>query len=168
MAGIIFRTGAALSLAAAASMAATPALARDRGWGGGWGHRHHDGDGFGDFLTGVLVIGGIAAVASAVANSHKDRNEPPPQRYPDRAYPADERGADYGADNRPEWRAGQGINAAVNRCMDAVETGRDRVDSVDAVSRQGDGWRIDGRMEGDRPFTCAIDSDGGVRDVHVG
>lgn len=166
MTRILFRTGAALSLAAAAAMAATPALARDRGWYGGWGHHHHD-DGFGDFLTGVLIIGGIAAVASAAANSHKDRSQPVPQPYPDRTEPGDEPRADYGADNRPVWRAGQGIDAAVNHCMDAVETGRNRVDSVDSVSREGDGWRIDGRMEGDRAFTCAIAADGGVRNVHV-
>lgn len=166
MSGIFFRTGAALSLAAAATMAATPALARDRGWGGGWGHRHHDTD-FGDVLAGVLIIGGIAAIASAASKPDRSRDDPPPQPYPDRAYPADERGADYAADNRPVWRAGQGIDAAVNHCMDAVETGRERVDSVDSVSRDGDGWRIDGRMAGNGNFTCAIGADGAVRDAHV-
>ena len=118
------RLSAAVALAAAATMAATPAfsaqlpkpaapvapmvqvqaddgavLNHSRGWGRhpGYGryHRNRGGIDGGDVLAGVLILGGIAAVAAAASNANKDRD------YRDRDYRQD----DYRyRQSQPEYR----------------------------------------------------------------
>lgn len=167
------RAAAALSAVAAASLMATPAMARGwgGGWGGGWGHR--DRVDAGDILAGVLVIGTIAAVASAASKASKAKQDAsyPEPRYDDRY---EQRGdsqrdrADYGrADDRPEWGERGGINAAMNRCVDEVSRGDGEVDQVDSVNRTGDDWKITGRMSGGGDFSCIIDRDGRIRNVNI-
>lgn len=167
------RPAAALALAAALSLSATPAMAR------GWGHRHHDRGGVdaGDIFAGLLVIGGIAAIASAAGKKNKPAREGD-YRYPDdRAGPEEttegtwrQPQADYGrpGDDRgaPGYRMGGNLDAAVDQCAAEVERGDRRVDGVDAVNRDGEGWRVEGRVDG-RPFTCSVDGDGRVRGVSV-
>ena len=64
------RFAAALAAAAALALSATPALAQVWGWGGGgWGHHHRDRVDAGDVIAGILIIGGIAAIASAASKS---------------------------------------------------------------------------------------------------
>lgn len=164
-----FSRGAAmLASAAALSMAATPALARDRwggGWGGGWG-RHHDRVDAGDIFAGILIIGGIAAIASAASKSSKNR------RDDDRRYPEDRdyRGGDYReAPARDAYGAGYSgeMNDAVNRCIDEVNRGQVRVDSIDAAERDGNGWRVRGRAGANSQFSCAIDGEGRIRQVSI-
>lgn len=53
---------------------------RHGGWGGGYGgwggyRHHHHGDGIdgGDVLAGILILGGIAAIATAASNNSRDR-----------------------------------------------------------------------------------------------
>ena len=71
-------------MAAMLMASTTPAMARP-GWGGGWGghgggyrgfggygHYHHGGDGFGNFLLGAIVAGGIVAVASSASRSDRE------------------------------------------------------------------------------------------------
>ncbi len=165
----LFRIGGAFATAATLSLSAAPALARSGvyigsgwGWGGGWGHhRHHDD--LGDILAGVLIVGGIAAVASAAANADRNRHAPP-YRYP--GAPDARRGANYG-DGRPEWRPGGSIDAAVDRCVGEVERGDAQVGEVERVNRDGDGWRIDGRLRSGQPFGCVIDAGGHIRNVNV-
>ncbi len=172
------RTAAVLAGAAALSMLATPALARDRGWGGGWGggygRHHNDGVSAGDVLAGVLIIGGIAAIASA-ASKNKQRTQAPEYRDPEYRGP-DYRGPDYRGndardygqgDERPEWRDGAGIDTAVNRCVDEVSRGDSRADRVESVNRDGDGWRVQGRTASGGTFACAIDGDGRIRTVNI-
>lgn len=50
----------------------------------GWrlGRHHHDRVDAGDVLAGILIIGGIAAIASAASNNKQKRAEPE-YRYPD-------------------------------------------------------------------------------------
>lgn len=156
------RTAAALSAAAILSMTASPAFAR--GWGG---HRHHrDRIDAGDVIAGVLILGGIAAIASAAGkakNERRDRGEPYPQ--PDPRYSRD--GA---RDDRPEWNDGRnyqgGLNGAVDRCVDEVERGNARVETVDSAMRDGDGWRVEGKAGGG-DFSCSIDRDGRIRNLRV-
>ena len=163
------RTAAMLAAAAALSLSATPAMAR------GW-HRHHDRGGLdaGDVFGGLLIIGGVAAIASAVSKSNKDRQARENADYPDQAryddeYYRDARGADYGRDDYREppassWRSGVSVDAAVDACVGEVE--RDRsIDSVDSVNRQGEGWRISGRVRDGADFSCSVDGSGRVRDV---
>lgn len=172
------RITAALASVAAFSMAATPAMAQGWGWGGGWGghhYRHRDRVDAGDILTGILIIGGIAAIASAASNSSKnDRRRVEERRYPDQEYPR-QRSADYGQDNRPEWRersgngsaSGVNIDDAVNACIDEVARGSARVEAVDQVNREGQGWRVQGKTIKGGDFACAVDGSGRVRDVSV-
>ena len=156
---------AAISAAAAAfSLAATPAAAHGDRWG-----RHRDGVSAGDVLAGVLIIGGIAAIASAASKSNRDR-EVRDTRYRE-PYPQDR------YDYRPEYREsrpepgsyqGSGIDNAVNMCVDQVERGDTRVGSVDNASRRADGWRISGQLDAGGGFSCWIDNDGRIRDVNLG
>jgi hypothetical protein len=167
------RFAAVLASAAALSMTATPAMAQ--GWGG-WGRHHHrDRVDAGDVLTGILIIGGIAAIASAASNSNKrdrDRRRDDDRRYPDQQYPRDSN-AGYGQDSRPEWRegerasAGSGIDGAVNACIDEVASGSARVDGVDNVNREGKGWRVQGRTIKGGTFVCSVDQSGRVSEVSV-
>ena len=122
--------------------------------------RYRDRIDAGDVLAGVLIIGGIAAIANAAAKS--DRNE----RYRER----DER---Y---DRPDYResrdsrrsdGARGIDRAVEICVAEIE--RDvRIDTVDRVDRDGEGWRVAGTIfNGDR-FTCEIGADGRIERVDYG
>ena len=167
------RLAAVLLSAAAFSMTATPAIAQ--GWGG-WGRHHHrDRVDAGDVLTGILIIGGIAAIASAASNSNKrerDRRRDDDRRYPDQQYPRDSN-AGYGQDNRPEWReresnaASGGIDGAVNACIDEVASGSARVDDIDNVNREGKGWRVQGQTIKGGTFVCSVDQSGRVTEVSV-
>lgn len=166
-------------------------VAQDRGWGSGgwgnsgwggrgWGRNHHDGIDGGDVLAGVLILGTIAAVASAASKSKRDRdnngvvtgrdidgeydggyNGPRNNgRYGD--VPPPSRGSDKG-----DWGRNRSIDGAVDTCVGEVERGSARVDTVDAVARDGQGWRVSGRTRGNEPFSCSVDAEGRVRDLNV-
>jgi hypothetical protein len=149
--------------AAALSLAATPAEAR------GWHRYHHDHDGIsaGDVIAGALIIGGIAAIASAASKSNRNRerydNPPPPPapRYRDDSY-------DYSVSPPASDYQTGGINDAVNICVDQVERGDARVASVDNASRRADGWRVSGQLSAGGGFNCWIDNDGRIRRVDFG
>ena len=183
-------------------MAATPALARDRSWGGydeggHWG-RHHDRVDAGDIFAGVLILGGIAAIASAASNSSKAKRERsrdyqypdqsyPRQSYPRQSYPQGDSSADYGNETRPDYDesrddprgetrwdpsgevSGQsrGLDRAVDRCASEVERDDRRIDMIEEVAREGDGWRVTGRITGGDNFECTVDRDGQVRDTKL-
>lgn len=161
---------------------ATPIDAGSLGWNAdsdkaeGWrryrGHRRHRGgiDG-GDVLAGILVIGGIAAIASAASNSNRDR------RYEDRDYRSEN--PRYEAprydDRRDESRNDRGtgdMESAINACSSAAErqAGRDaRVDAIESVARDGAGWRVEGQLANSdqRTFLCGA-TDGRVDFVQIG
>ncbi|MEE4201834.1 hypothetical protein [Erythrobacter sp.] len=132
-----------------------------RGWRGGW--RRHRGIRGGDILAGAIILGGIAAVASAANNRRRDRDVVIVER--DRV-----RDRDY--DYRPERRntrrstdSGSGIDNAVSRCLNEIE--RDvRVDSVDGASRVARGWIVTGTLFNGEGFACEIDNSGRVSDIN--
>lgn len=193
----MLRSRAAVSLAALAAFAATatPVVAHGRGdWRGDWrGHRHYRGGGIdgGDLLAGLLVVGGVAAIASAVSKDNADRRaaEPAPYRYPggpaagevsddDAGYdpppPADGRstapypggpvgGEDHGADAA----IGGSLGMAVDACEAELERGGNRVDAINAVRRMGERYSVEGRLQDGRPFACSIDGEGHIRSVAV-
>lgn len=173
MQGKFRKSAAALALLASVSMASTPAMARGWGgwgWGGGWGGRHDRVDA-GDVITGILIIGGIAAIASAASDSGKRTRDRDRREREDRDWRGEDReeSRSYGDDDRrPEWREGSGINAAVERCVSEIERGSAQVDGVEAVNKQGDGWRVEGRMAGGQSFACTIDRDGRIASATVG
>ncbi len=191
------RTGALAGFIAAVSMTATPAAAADlpqaaapsssifidfdqsaydgdldiaerhrwrRGWRGGWRHRgwRRNRVDAGDVLTGVLILGGIAAVASA-ANNRNDR------RYRDRDYERRDRNNNRDYDRRDNRRSSgaSGLESAVDLCVTQIE--RDvRVDSVDSVDRNADGWTVTGALFNGNGFTCRIDGNGRIADINYG
>ena len=184
---ITHKLAAATAVAAAFSLAATPAAAvelpRVAGQGQTWdagaldveGHGHHghhgrhdddwdvDGD---DVLAGVLILGGIAAI-SAIANSGKHHEQPYPERsYPEpEAYPDD---AGYQAPAPDTRFRGGGMGDAVDTCVAEVEAGRGAVGSVDRASRSGEGWYVAGELDGGTPYACWIDGAGRVTDIEAG
>ena len=138
------------------------------GWGGGW--HGHDDDGFsaGDVIAGLLVIGGIAAIASA---ANKSDRQTPPREYPDHR------------DGAPQYTEGRGsvgpgaeatgvggpgsIDAAVDTCVDEVERAQEPVDTVDSANNAGDGWHVEGHLRSGQPFACRVTRDGQIRSLTV-
>jgi hypothetical protein len=118
-------------------------------------YRHRDnGIDAGDVIAGVLILGGIAAIASAASQS---RDQPEPYPSPDAGY--GEPGGTYRS---------AGMDRAVDMCVAEIERGRDRVAGVDSASRSGEGWFVSGEVEGGTPFTCRIDNDGRIGSVELG
>jgi hypothetical protein len=146
----------ATALAAAFSLAATPAMARDHHH---WHRWHRDRIDGGDVLAGALILGGIAAIASAASKQDRqDREAAPPPPVPN-----DRQGyANDGAERDT------GLDRAADLCADAAEGKGNRVDFVDNVTRDRDGWSVSGALEGGAGFGCRIGNDGQVQDVNVG
>jgi len=174
---IIFRsrTATALAAAAALSLTATPAMAR------GW-HRHGDGIDGGDVVAGLLIFGGIAAIAAAASSSSKNRQTRTDDRnrddgYRDDGYRDERNYRDDGPRYAPReddrgnyapsgnWRSGVSVDGAVDACVGEVERGSRAIDSIEAVNRDGDGWRVSGRVRGGNDFACSVDGGGRVRSV---
>lgn len=155
---------------AAPTAAALPNdVAQDRGWGGGgWGNggwggrRHHDGIDGGDVLAGVLVIGAIAAIASSASKAKRDKEIAQGRDYDDRysTPPRSEAG-------QSDWGRSRSIDYAVDTCVGEVERGSTRVDTVDGIDREGQGWRVSGRTRNGDPFACTVDGEGRVRGMSV-
>lgn len=119
--------GAALA-AMVTVTAAAPAEARPY-------YRHHDnGIDAGDVIAGVAIIGGIAAIASAIGSSNRDRYD---DRYDRSSY-------GYGYGNR-----GYGEGAAVSACSaEAARFGRGQVRITDVDRRGNDSFRVRGIIDG--------------------
>jgi hypothetical protein len=172
------RFGAASALAAALSLIATPAFAvelprSDRvavhaahdsaamSRRGHWGRRHRGGIDGGDILAGVLILGGIAAVAGAIDNNNNRnddyRSYPPPP-------PPSQGRYDYrdGPAGSPS-----GLDRAAGICVDAIERTIDPVGSIDSVRRGPSGWDVDGSLQNGSPFTCSIGNDGQIHDIRA-
>ena len=200
MARLLSRFASATALISAFSMAATPASAAplpvdQRGSPNpvasqGWDVRHetannyrdyrrwgrHRGGGIdtGDVIAGVLILGGIAAIASAASNSSKRQRDA--ERYPDypdrdyrgQDYPSRDRPYDYRGDrdDRSRYSDGRGMDRAADMCVREVER-RERVEDVDNVARTADGWRVEGSLRNGREFSCEIGNDGRISDVRL-
>ena len=119
-------TKAALCTAAAGAMAftsAAPAAAQR--------HRDNDGISAGEVIAGALIIGGIAAIASA---SNRDRRN---DRYRNNYY-----------------RSNGNPRGAINKCIRAAENDARRsgyryanVVDINRVNDTRRGWNISGRLE---------------------
>jgi hypothetical protein len=127
-------------------------------------HRHGGGIDGGDILAGVLILGGIAAIASAADNDRdrEYRDYPPPptrgeyeERYDYRDAPQPYQGSE----------SSTGLGRAADICTDAIERTIDPVGSVDSVRRGAAGWDVDGTLRDGSPFSCSIGSDGQIRDI---
>jgi hypothetical protein len=182
---MLFRFASAAALAASLSMAATPLSAADlappvasdepgvfdadavnadgyRRW-----HRRDRVDA-GDVIGGLLVLGTIAAVASAASKASRDRDYRT-RGYP---YPYPNRDYDYDRDYRSRpyesrMTDSRGIDRAVDVCAREVERNA-RVETIDAVNRAGLGWTVSGQLRTGEPFTCSIGADGRIQGVDYG
>ena len=181
MAQLLKAIGTSACLGAAVSMAAVPVSAAELpssnvqtsyAIAGGFDAEEGNADGYrryrgyrrnrvrtSDVIGGILVLGTIAAVASAASNSKRR----------DRDYRNDRRTTNY-PQRRGDTRTtagAQGLQGAVNSCVSSIE--RDvRVDNVDNVSRTAAGWQVTGTIfNGDR-FDCRIGQDGQIDSVNYG
>ncbi|WP_095011807.1 hypothetical protein [Tsuneonella mangrovi] len=185
-----FRFASAGALLASASLAATPALAAELPRApqhhdlaaigafdaasinahdyGRWGHRHHDRIDAGDVIGGLLAVGIVAAIATSIGNSSKNKDRPNNDyRYPDNRYP-DDRTPEYRSQpDSQRYDSGNGLSQAIDTCTGTVN--RDGVvDSVDSASRNGEGWVVEGRLRTGGTFTCTVGSDGRIDGVDYG
>lgn len=201
MARLFSRFASATALISAFSMVATPAYAASlpvashpisaapvawQGWKAGDDvanhrgypyRRHRGGLDTGDVLAGVLIIGGIAAIASAASNNSNRQREA--RNYPDYR-DGDYRGSDYRNNDRYPYRDrpndrqgddsrysdGRGMDRAADMCVREVER-REQVEDVGNVRRTADGWRVEGSLRNGREFACEIDNDGRISDVRL-
>lgn len=137
-----------------------------RNWGGrGW-HRDRGGIDGGDVLAGVLILGGIAAIASAASNAERKRNrDMDDYRY--RQGDEDLRD-DTARGSTGDWsrnggagRAVRSLNDAVDAC--ATEAGRTgEVEDIDDAIRQGSDFRVSGTLRNGDRFSCDVSPQGGV------
>jgi hypothetical protein len=123
--------------------------------------RHHDRIDGGDILTGIGILAGIAIIAGAASDADKrDRDEP---RYDDRN--------DDRRDDRPIGQSAyqdNDLGTAVSACTDAAERSAGngaRVSEIRSVTRDGNGWRVEGDLSQDS-FTCAA-TDGRVDYIRI-
>ena len=128
-----------IAAGAMAVSSATPAFAE---------HRDRDGISAGDVIAGALIIGGIAAVASAASKGNRDYD----YRY-DRAGYGDRYGNGYGNGYgyRDDWRGSP--RRAVEQCVYAAERqanrysyGRADVTDIRQVRETRYGYEVKGRI----------------------
>lgn len=181
----VFKLSAAPAILAAASLTATPVLAADlpapvavstvdmeQSWAPGddvahnhryYRYRRNRVDG-GDILAGVLILGGIAAIASAAKKSSDDRYRDRDYRNRDyRSRYPDQRRGDWGYQNDDA----RGIDRAIDTCVDEVERNA-RIQSVDTVNRNARGWEVTGTIYNGDGWTCSIGQDGRIDAIDYG
>ena len=105
-------------------------------------YRGRDGIDAGDVIAGALIIGGIAAIASAGSQQGWNRGRFDDRRYENRRYQDD----DYGY-----FRNGYGSRSAVDQCVRAAEReasryGRARITDVTSINRIRGGYEVRGRL----------------------
>lgn len=146
---------ATAAVGAMALAAATPAQARDR---------NNDGISVGDVIAGAVIIGGIAAVASAAS---RDRDYDRSGRYyrDGRYY---NNGNDY---RRDAYRSRGNPRAAVERCVNAAKQDARRygyryaqITDIRDVKDTRYGWRVKGRMVVDGNYRGGRYDRNGYRD----
>lgn len=163
--GTFRKSALAIGTAAILATSVTPAMAavslergksvlKASGEYDGWGrrrYRHRDRVDGGDILAGIAILASIAIVADA-ASKGNDRSRVA-DRYPTENYPDSEPSTTQDGD-----RAGRinDVGSAVEACSSAAERNGARVDEIRGVTRDGEGWRVEGDLSGgaDDSFTC--------------
>ncbi len=126
--------------------------------------RHDDIDG-GDILAGIGILAGIAIIAGAASDANgqsRRRDDGPvyrdnaPERYDDTPSTAS---------------SSNDLGSAVSACTEAAERSAGsgvRVQEIRSVTRDGQGWRVDGELDrgSNRGFTCSA-TDGRVDNIRL-
>lgn len=130
-------------------------------------HRHNDGIDGGDLLVGLLVLGGVAAVAGAFDKPDEQRqrssNDYPEPPYD---YRGDERGDEDWRGQQPSSSRAPSSSREMDRAVEActTEAGREGpIDEIYEVDRVGGEWRVRGDFRDGGEFTCNVDEDGRAR-----
>ena len=131
-------------------------------------HRHNDGIDGGDLLGGLLVLGGIAAVAAAIDKSDDEvRERREGGTYSQRPYGYRDDQDRSEIDRRDDWREQGGQNRSFadqqDRAVDActAEAARSgQIDEIDEVEWVDTSWSVRGDYQGGGAFTCSVDADG--------
>lgn len=92
-------------------------------------------------------------------------------RAPDDRYQDDARWAapdDRQGDNYPAGRRALGLDRVAELCVSVVERERDRVNAVDGLARDANGWSVSGSLYDGSGFSCHIGTNGQLQDVHFG
>lgn len=138
----LFSKTALLAAGVATLIGTTPAMARDYDRGG---------ISAGDVIAGALIIGGIAAVATAASSNNRDRDYDRGYNRSyggyDRSYGGYDRHSGYDNYNRDD----RGSRYAVEQCVraaqrDASRYGRARVTDVTRIDRVRGGYEVSGRL----------------------
>ena len=61
----------------------------------------------------------------------------------------------------------RGLDSAVDRCASEIERGDRQIDVIDSVGREGDGWRVSGKITNGGNFSCTVDRDGRVSNANL-
>ncbi len=136
-------------------------------------HRHRvTGD---DILTGIGILTGIAILADVVNSAEqRHRRDRAPEHRRDGAPEQRREPVDYPPIASADISTPQGddIGVAVSACSRAAEhasRNNERVKTIDAVTRNGDAWRVIGQLSGanSTEFDCQT-SNGRVDSVKLG
>ncbi|MBS7668347.1 hypothetical protein [Croceicoccus gelatinilyticus] len=133
----------------------------------GWKHhrrwRRNRVDG-GDLLAGILILGGVVAIAKAAENAQERKyRERRDEDYRYRDYDRDSRRYD---DRRYADNSRRGIDGAIEDCVYEVERSEE-VRTVDTAERDERGWHVEGDLANGGRFDCEIDASGRVRDIDI-
>lgn len=171
MTGTVGSIRRAVALTASLALIGAPTLAQahEHGHGGGgWGH-HGDGIDAGDIFAGLLIMGGIAAIAGAISQRNaeqRDEPQPVPDKY--REFPNE---GDVGGGEAPNgWRSGahpSSLDQAVEMCADEAQN-RGDVDQIWDAGPMDGGFVVRGNLVSGDSFTCKVDSAGRIAQMAVG
>lgn len=75
---------------------------------------------------------------------------------------------DRQAESYPAGRRALGLDRVAQVCVSVVERERDRVNAVEGLARDANGWSVSGSLYDGSGFSCRIGSDGLLQDVHFG
>ncbi len=133
----VHRFAGGIAAAALVILSITPAVAGGR-WGRGWGNRHHDRVTVNDVVTGIVVLGTLAAIANSFKKSKRYRTE------------RTDRSDDGPVQSDTSRGRIASENDAVDACAEAVEDRAGQAASVRQISNvvsKSDGWDVDGVVE---------------------
>jgi len=75
---------------------------------------------------------------------------------------------DRQAESYPAGRRALGLDRVAQVCVNVVERERDRVNAIEGLARDANGWSVSGSLYDGSGFSCRIGTGGLLQDVHFG